>query len=150
MEPASAWLTSPRAQGPSTPSILPAGRRSRPCPCLPGRGEGLCFDGLFLYYSVESRIYKIDPATGAVVHSFPPPGGRCHALAFVRGYLLSGNSGTGIITVFDRFTLAIEGTIAAPGGGAARVEGLAFDPARSELFIANQSENRIYVGRVAL
>ena len=45
---------------------------------------------------------------------------------------------------------AIRGTIAAPGGGAAQVEGLAFNPATNELFVANQSENTIYVGRVTL
>ena len=46
--------------------------------------------------------------------------------------------------------LAVRGTIPAPGGGTARVEGLAFNPSTDELFIANQSENRVYVGRATL
>ena len=46
--------------------------------------------------------------------------------------------------------LAVRGTIPAPGGGTAPVEGLAFNPSTNELFIANQSENRVYVGRATL
>jgi len=116
----------------------------------PGRGEGLAYDGTYLYYSTITRIYVINPYTGAVVRSFPPPGGACHALAYGRGYLFSGNSASGVIIVFDRNTLAIRGSIPAPGGGVAKVEGLAFNPSTNELFIANQSDNIIYVGRVTL
>lgn len=119
-------------------------------PVPPGRGEGLAFDGSYFYYSTITRIHVIHPATGAVVRSFPPPGGACRALAYARGYLFSGNSATGMITVFDRNTLGIRGTISAPGGGAAKAEGLSFNPSTNELFIANQSENTIYVGRVIL
>lgn len=119
-------------------------------PAPPGRGEGLAFDGTNLYYSTITRIHVINPGTGVMVHSFPAPGGACRALTYGRGYLFSGNSATGVITVFDRTTLAIRGTISAPGGGPAKVEGLAFNPVSNELFIANQSENVIYVGRVTL
>jgi subtilase family protein/fervidolysin-like protein len=118
-------------------------------PAPPGRGEGLAFDGRHLYYSTITRIHVLNPSTGAVVRSFPAPGGSCRALAYGRGFLFSGSS-SGVITVFDRTTLAIRGTIDAPGAGAAQVEGLAFNPAGNELFIANQSENTIYVGRVTL
>lgn len=38
--------------------------------------------------------------------------------------------------------LAVRGTILAPGGGTAKAEGLAFDPAANKLYIANQNENR--------
>jgi subtilisin family serine protease len=117
-------------------------------PAPPGRGEGLAFDGKRLYYSTESRIHVINPVTGALVRSFPPPGGTCHALAFGRGFLFSGNSAAGVITVFDPNTLVVRGTIPAPGAGAAQVEGLAFNPSKNELFVANQSENRIHVGHV--
>jgi subtilisin family serine protease len=119
-------------------------------PAPAGRGEGLAFDGRYLYYSTETRIHKMDPTTGAVVRSFPPPGGPCHALTFGLGHIFSGNSTTGTITIFDPDTLAARGVIAAPGGGAARVEALAFNSATNELFIANQSENVIYVGVVTL
>ncbi len=119
-------------------------------PAPPGRGEGLAFDGTYLYYSTITRIYVLNPTTGAVVRSFPPPGGDCRALTYGRGYLFSGNSAAGVITVFDRNTLAIRGAIPAPGVGSAQVEGLAFNPSTNELFIANQSENLIYVGRVTL
>jgi DNA-binding beta-propeller fold protein YncE len=119
-------------------------------PAPVGRGEGLAYDGTFLYYSTITRIYVLKPATGAIVRSFPPPGGSCRALTFGLGYLFSGNSTTGIITVFDPSTLVVRGSINAPGTGTARVEGLAFNPSTSELFIANQSENLIYVGQVTL
>ena len=92
----------------------------------------------------------LNPALGTVVRSFPPPGGDCRALAYGRGFIFSGNSAAGVITVFDRTTLTIRGTIAAPGAGANQVEGLAFNPATNELFVANQSENTIYVGSVSL
>ena len=126
------------------------GAQTGTIPAPPGRGEALAYDGVHLYYSTITRIHVLNPATGGVVRSFPPPGGPCRALAHGRGFLFSGNSAAGVITVFDRTTLAIRGTIAAPGGGAAQVEGLAFNPATNELFIANQSENTIYVGRVTL
>ncbi|MDX6694601.1 MAG: hypothetical protein QOF02_2204 [Blastocatellia bacterium] len=119
-------------------------------PAPAGRGEGLAYDGTFLYYSTITRVYVLKPTTGAIVRSFPPPGGSCRALTFGLGHLFSGNSTTGVITVFDPNTLVVRGTINAPGGGTARVEGLAFNPSTSELFIANQSENRIYVGQVTL
>lgn len=119
-------------------------------PVPAGRGEGLAYDGRLLYYSTITRIHVINPATGAVLRSFPSPRGECRALAYGQGYLFSGNSSTGVITVFDRNTLAIRGTIVAPGGGSAKVEGLAFKSSTNELFIANQSENTIYVGQVAL
>jgi subtilisin family serine protease len=117
-------------------------------PAPAGRGEGLAYDGARLYYSTIDRIHVLNPATGAVIRSFPPPGGPCRALTVGRGFLFSGNSSAGVITVFDRATLAVRGTIAAPGSGSARAEGLAYDPLRDELFIANQSEDTIYVGRV--
>jgi subtilisin family serine protease len=119
-------------------------------PVPPGRGEGLAYDGTFFYYSTITRIHVINAATGAVVRSFPPPGGNCRTLAFGRGFLFSGNSATGIITVFNPLTLAIRGTIPAPGGGSAQVEGLAFNPTTNELFSAIQSENLIYVSSVSL
>ena len=119
-------------------------------PAPAGRGEGLTTDGTFLYYSTISRIWVLKPADGAVVQSYPPPGGACRALAFGLGHIFSGNSPAGVITVFNPATLAIRGTIAAPGGGTAQVDGLAFNPSTNELFVANQSENVIYVVKVAL
>jgi subtilisin family serine protease len=116
----------------------------------PGRGEGLASNGRYLYYSTISLIHVIDSSTGAVVNSFPAPGGACRSLTYGRGYLFSGNSSTGLITVFDPSTLAVRGTITAPGSGTKRVEGLAFNPYTNELFVANQSENIIYVGEVTL
>jgi DNA-binding beta-propeller fold protein YncE len=119
-------------------------------PVPPGRGEGLAYDGRYFYYSTVSRIYVVNGTTGAIVRSFVPPGGPCRALTYGRGYLFSGNSAAGVITVFDARTRVVRGTIPAPGGGAAQAEGLAFNPSTNELFIANQSENIIYVVRVTL
>jgi subtilisin family serine protease len=113
-------------------------------PAPAGRGEGLAYDGHFFYYSTESRIHVLN-AAGVVVRSYPPPGGTCRGLTYGSGYLFSGNSGAGRITVFDRTTLAIRSVLAAPGGGTNQAEGLAFNPSTNELFVANQSENTIYV-----
>jgi subtilisin family serine protease len=119
-------------------------------PAPPGRGEGLAYDGTYLYYSTITRIHVINPTTGALIRSYPPPGGDCRSLAYGRGYLFSGNSSAGVITIFNRNTLVVHSTIAAPGTGASRVEGLAFNESTNELFVANQSENIIYVGKVTL
>jgi DNA-binding beta-propeller fold protein YncE len=114
-------------------------------PVPAGRGEGLAFDGKAFYYSVINRIYVIDKVTGGVVRSFLPPGGSCRALAYGKGWLFSGNSGTRTITVFDKNTLAVRGTIPAPGGATDACEGIAFDTLTDRLFIANQGDNTIYV-----
>lgn len=119
-------------------------------PAPAGRGEGLTTDGTHLYYSTISRIWVLKPSDGTVVRSYPPAGGSCRALAFGLGHLFSGNSAAGVITVFNPVTLAVRGTIPAPGGGTAQVDGLAFNPSTNELFVANQSENTIYVVKVAL
>ncbi len=115
-----------------------------------GRGEAMAFDGVRLYYSTITRIYVLNPATGAVLSSFPAPGGSCQGLAFGHGLLFCGNSSTGVITILHLSTLTVRGTISAPGAGTARAEDLAFDPSRNELYIANQSENTVYVGTVTL
>lgn len=117
-------------------------------PVPAGRGEGLAFDGRHLYYSTINQIHMIRRSDGKVVRSFPPPGGPCRALTYGRGYLFSGNSATGRITVFNPQTFQVRGTIPAPGGGSNQVEGLAFRPSTNDLFIANQSENTIYVLRL--
>lgn len=119
-------------------------------PAPAGRGEGLAYDGTYLYYSTITRIHVIRAATGAVVRSFIPPGGNCRALTYGRGFLFSGNSESGIITIFNPTSLIVHGTLPAHGRGSARVEGISFNPAASELFLANQSENIIYVYRVVL
>jgi hypothetical protein len=125
------------------------GAQTGTIPTPPGRGEGLAFDGTFFYYSTVNRIHVIKAvAPFTVVRAFPPPaGGSCRALTFGKGFLFCGTA-AGTIVVFDPVTLAIRGIIPAPGGGTAKVEGLAFNPLTDELFIANQSENHIYVGKV--
>jgi subtilisin family serine protease len=131
-------------------SIHPvSGAQVSSIPAPAGRGEGLTTDGTFLYYSTISRIWVLKPTDGAVLNSYPPPGGSCRALAFGLGHVFSGNSAAGVITVFNPVTLAVRGTIPAPGGGTAQVDGLAFNPSTNELFVANQSENMIYVVKVA-
>ena len=120
-------------------------------PTPPGRGEGLAYDGTYFYYSTISHIHVIKAtAPFTVVRTFPPPGGgTCRALAYGKGYLFCGTL-AGTIVIFNPVTLAIRGIVAAPGGGTAKVEGLAFNPLTDELFIANQSENKIYVAKVTL
>jgi len=116
-------------------------------PTPPGRGEGLAYDPVnrLFYYSTETRIHVLNAVTGAVVRSFPPPGGVCRGMTYGRGYLFGGNSALGRVSVYDPTTLAVRDTLVTPGGGTNRVEGLAFDAAANELYVANQSENTIYV-----
>lgn len=121
---------------------------SMPVPA--GRGEGMAYDGTYIYYSTINHIHAIRRSDGMVVRSFPPPGGPCRSLTYGRGYLFSGNSAAGQITIFDPNTLQVRGTVPAPGGGANQCEGLAFRRSTNDLFVANQSENRIYVLRLAL
>ncbi|MDH4279300.1 MAG: S8 family serine peptidase [Acidimicrobiia bacterium] len=116
-------------------------------PAPAGRGEGLAHDGRHLYYSTQNRIHVIDPATGAVRFSFIPPGGRCRALSIGGGKLFIGDGSTNQIRVLDARTRIEQVVYEAPGGGTRPVEGLAYDAGRRELYVANQSENRIYVIR---
>ncbi len=127
------------------------GAQTGTIPTPPGRGEGLAYDGTFFYYSTVNHIHVIQAvAPFTVVRSFPPPGGgTSRALAFGKGFLFCGTV-TGNIIIFNPVTLAIRGVVAAPGGGTAKVEGLAFNPLTDELFIANQSENIIYVAKLTL
>src|SRR5215213_622047 len=127
------------------------GAQTGSIPTPAGRGEGLAYDGTFFYYSTITHIHVIKAtAPFTVVRSFPPPaGGTCRALAFGKGFLFCGTT-AGTIVIFDPVTLAVRGIVAAPGGGTAKVEGLAFNSLTDELFIANQSENRIYVAKVTL
>ena len=116
----------------------------------PGRGEGLAYDGRWLYYSTISTIHIINPSTGVVVRSFPAPGSQSRSLTYGRGLLFSGNTATGEISVFNPSTGLVHAVIEVPGSGTHRTEGIAFDPRRRELYVANQSENMIYVLRVAV
>lgn len=121
---------------------------SMPVPA--GRGEGMAYDGTYIYYSTINLIHVIRRSDGTVIRSFPPPGGPSRALTFGRGFLFSGNSATGQITVFDPHTLVIRGILQAPGAGVNQCEGLAFRKSTNDLFVANQTENTIYVVRLAL
>jgi subtilisin family serine protease len=117
-------------------------------PAPPGRGEGLEYVAGRLYYSTINRIFEIDAATGAVIRSFPAPEGQCRSLAFGLGLLFSANSSAGRIIVFNPTTMSVRGVVPAPGAGANQAEGIGFDAAHRILYVANQSENRIYVLRV--
>ena len=126
------------------------GAQTGSIPAPPGRGEGLTYDGRHYYYSTIARIYQLNPATGAVVRSFPVPGGgRCRALTNdYRSLIFAGDPFANEITVFDKVSLAVVCRFKAPGRGNQRVDGLAFDRYRKILYIANQSENKIYYGRL--
>lgn len=52
---------------------------------------GTAFDGRYLYQIAQARIDKIDPQTGAVVHSIPAPSeGRDSGMAWAEGSLWVG------------------------------------------------------------
>ena len=119
-------------------------------PAPAGRGEGLTTDGKSFYYSTISFIHEVRPSDGAVIRSFPVPGGgRCRALASDgRNRIFAGDPFTNEITVFEKNSLRVVCRFAAPGNGTFKVDGLAYDPLKKILYIANQSENLIYYGRL--
>ena len=73
---------------------------------------GTAFDGTHLYQIVETRIDKIDPATGDVVSSIPAPGsGSDSGLAWAEGSLWVGQYRARKILQIDPDTGAILRTI---------------------------------------
>jgi len=73
---------------------------------------GTAFDGKHLYQIAESRIDKIDPATGAVVATIPAPGsGSDSGLAWAEGSLWVGQYRDRKIHQVDPATGAIRRTI---------------------------------------
>ena len=126
------------------------GAQTGSIPAPAGRGEGLTYDGRDYYYSTIATIHQLNPATGAVIRSFPVPGGgRCRALTTDRrNRIFAGDPFANEIIVFDKTSLAIICRFKAPGNGRHRVDGLAYDRYRKILYIANQSENKIYYGQL--
>jgi subtilisin family serine protease len=119
-------------------------------PAPHGRGEGMTYDGKYIYYSTDSAIHQMNPATGVVVRSFPVPGGgSCRALANDgRSLLFAGDPFTNKITVFEKHSLRVVCRFDAPGRGSHRVDGLTYNRLKKILYIANQGENVIYYGRL--
>jgi len=73
---------------------------------------GTAFDGTHLYQIAESRIDKIDPGTGKVVHSIPAPGhGSDSGMAWAEGSLWVGQYRDRKIHQIDPETGAIRRTI---------------------------------------
>jgi glutamine cyclotransferase len=73
---------------------------------------GTAFDGTHLYQIAETRIDKIDPATGAVVASIPAPGsGSDSGLTWAEGSLWVGQYRDRRIHQIDPATGAIRRTI---------------------------------------
>ena len=121
-------------------------------PTPPGRGEGLTYDGKYLYYSTITKIHQLHPASGTVARSYPiPSGGRCRALACDgRRLIFAGDPFANEIIVYESHSRRVVCRIKAPGTGRYRVDGLAYDRYRRILFVANQSENVIYYGRLTM
>jgi subtilisin family serine protease len=117
-------------------------------PAPPGRGEALEYVAGRLFYSTIAKIFELDATTGVVIRSFPSPEGQCRSLAYGHGLLFSADSSAGRIIVFNPITMSVKGVVLAPGAGANQAEGIGFDAAHKILYVANQSENRIYVLRV--
>ncbi len=73
---------------------------------------GTAFDGTYLYQIAESRIDKIDPATGAIKASIPAPGkGMDSGLTWAEGSLWVGQYRDRKIHQIDPATGAIRRTI---------------------------------------
>ena len=60
--------------------------------------------------------------------------------------MLAGVVPSNSVVAFDLTTLEVVGSLMAPGFGRERVHGLALDTSRSCLYLANQSERRVYHG----
>ncbi|GAB3769634.1 PQQ-binding-like beta-propeller repeat protein [Ramlibacter monticola] len=83
-------------------------KRALGCAC----DAGTAFDGKHLYQIAESRIDKIDPATGQVLASIPAPGGGSDSgLTWAEGSLWVGNYRGRRIHQVDPATGAIRRTI---------------------------------------
>jgi hypothetical protein len=108
----------------------------------------MTYDGKYIYYSTISKIYQLKPLNGAIIRSFPVPGGgRCRALSSDgRSLLFAGDPFKNEIIAFEKNSLNVVCRFEAPGAGKYRVDGLAYDRLRKILYIANQSENVIYYG----
>jgi glutamine cyclotransferase len=73
---------------------------------------GTAFDGIYLYQIAETRIDKIDPASGQVLASIPAPGqGKDSGLAWAEGSLWVGQHRDRKIHQIDPATGAIRRTI---------------------------------------
>ena len=73
---------------------------------------GTAFDGTHLYQIAETRIDKIDPATGAVLHSIPAPGnGGDSGLTWAEGSLWVGHYRDRKIHQIDPATGTVRRTI---------------------------------------
>jgi hypothetical protein len=118
-------------------------------PAPGGRGEGMTYDGKHIFYSTITQVHMIVPGTGHVVTSFPVPGGgKCRALTTNGGSLIfAGDNSRNEIIVFEKHSQRVVCRFKAPGTGQSRVDGLAYDPLKKILYIANQSENTIYYGK---
>jgi len=72
---------------------------------------GIAWDGRNLYYGTNvcfasdsgqrSMIYKVNPTTGAVIDSFPPPSGNINGLVYDRGHLWYCDDNNGYIFEID-------------------------------------------------
>ncbi len=73
---------------------------------------GTAFDGKYLYQIAETRIDKIDPATGEVMASIPTPGnGGCSGLTWAEGSLWVGQYRDRKIHQIDPATGAVKRAI---------------------------------------
>lgn len=99
------------ATGPTLVAFDPqSGEVARTLDCT--SDAGTAFDGTHLYQIAESRIDKIDPATGSVVASIPAPGkGGDSGLAWAEGCLWVGQYRDRKIHQVDPATGAVLRTI---------------------------------------
>lgn len=87
-----------------------SGEQTRTLECV--SDAGTAFDGKHLYQIAETRIHKIDPATGRVVASIPAPGsGSDSGLTWAEGSLWVGQYRDRRIHQLDPKTGAIQRTI---------------------------------------
>src|SRR5690606_6590189 len=92
--------------GPSTRSPRPTRRTPLP---PPGNASplGLAWDGTNLWLVASRTIYKIDPATGNVLTSFPEPGRGATTIAFDGTDLWVADATTGLAYRMDPDTGAV-------------------------------------------
>ncbi|MCK4940947.1 T9SS type A sorting domain-containing protein [candidate division WOR-3 bacterium] len=110
---------------------------------------GLTWDGQYLWCADGGpfpRIYKLDPATGAILDSITGPGSgaSCEGLAWMNDTMWSTNWADDLIWWLDPITGTVLGQFSSPGGAGSGSTGLTWDWHDNALWNSDQLTDFIY------